>query len=175
MSNLTEQQREEIIKIFSRSNPDRMFLFDKIPEKRLMNAKKRFGQMIEMNEEVIFLLDESSFRTGRDGMMITPLGIYAKAGGSPPFFVSLSEVKELEMVQKKSIPELHIHSHSDEVFKISIIYGKKTAFNIIDEIILFLQGKQQRKEISDQNRCSNCGAPKHSSDIYCEYCGVEFG
>ncbi|WP_280770658.1 hypothetical protein [Salipaludibacillus daqingensis] len=71
-----------------------------IPEKKLMNAIKSYGQGIAPNN-VIALCDTTTFKSGKEGYLITRAGFYYKEILSAPLAINFSELVKVEKVEKR--------------------------------------------------------------------------
>lgn len=78
-----------------------IYFSPRIPEKKLNNAVSTYASMANPNE-VILLLDETVFGAAKDGLLLTPQGLFCHEMLTDPIFFPLCNIKDI-WAQKKDI------------------------------------------------------------------------
>jgi len=95
---------------------------ERIPEKKLMNALKSYGQDIA-SKNVIALCDTTILKNGKEGYLITKAGFYYKEIFSTPLAINFSELVKVEKVENR-IPR---KNKPDKIeLKLEIVENNKT-------------------------------------------------
>lgn len=184
MSAVNHFLREEIIKIFERHHPERTWLFEKSPPKKLANAKNSFGQLIDKDEQIILLYDDTVFGSAKNGLILTTHRIYVKNHLEKPRMFAIANIQKI--VFKNLITKCLIVSlKSGEQTKISLTLGDKSIFKTLEALFPILQKELSKSKKSHPSKnettlfepirehhlkCPGCGAHIRPTLNMCEYC-----
>ncbi len=90
---------EYVRKYVNKIKDPKIFFAPNIPEKKLANAINSYG--IDTNpNEVIVLIDNTVFGGAKEGLMLTTIGVVAKAIAEPGKYVHLRNIEEISMAGK---------------------------------------------------------------------------
>jgi len=175
MSQFTEAQREEIIAILGKHSPQNIAIFDGINEKKLNNAISTYGETIPSDEEIFLQYDGTAWGSAKDGFLMTNLGIYSKNLWESTKSATYQNIHTLNL--KKT--NLEVSVKVSENFNITLVHTPKNIYAFLQELLPLAQtgfktiSQQSKTNPSAQidNRCNGCGAPTHSHQAFCEYCG----
>ena len=171
MSTFTETQRKAIIEILERHAAQNVAVFDGINKQKLTNAVDTFGDRIVADEVIFLQYDGTVWGSARDGFLMTNLGIHSKNMWEPAQFVTYANIRSLTL--RKTTMTVEVTVRDD--FNINLTHTAKQIHALLEELLPlaqkgFVQPTSEKPAVKDQ-RCSGCGAPTHSVQNNCEYCG----
>ena len=173
MSKFTEMQRKEIIAILGKHSPQNIAIFDGINKQKLKNAISTFGQAIQSDEEVFLQYDGTVWGSAKDGFLMTNLGIHSKNMWESSNFVTYQNIRALTLRKTR----LEVDVAVSENFDIALTHTANQIAELLQELLPLAQAGfkvtlAQPDRIQIDNRCLGCGAPTHSEQNFCEYCGT---
>ena len=107
MSNiLTNEQREQIKRIFWNYAPEKVWLFEDIPKNYLSNAKIKYAKLMHEHEEIIMLFASSS--SGEKGFILSTDAIYTnlvtgRQNTKRSKKIALSDIKSMRVDKKVNV------------------------------------------------------------------------
>ena len=93
---LSSDIKNKIIEIRSpHIDLDELYMFDTIPRKLLENATKKYASAIGPDEVVVFLYDDTLFKSANEGFILTSKRLYYKNISEKGGFVALSDIDDV--------------------------------------------------------------------------------
>ena len=185
MPALSDDKRQKIITTHNgQEHVSRLFVFDHIPNKRLMRAVRNYAYNITALSDVIFLYDGSPFGTGGMGFVLTPETLYYKdlVGHGECLVADITEIT----FDPRAKPEasLFVRTRVGGRFQIGVwnLEGNRgdVVLRILDSVVGILQNRgaeaktEQGEATAPARRrvvCESCGARYANDTEICEYCG----
>jgi len=164
---------------------DALFLFEKIPQKKLNNAAGTYAQGVGVDEAIIMLYDSTVFGSAKEGFLLTTKRLYSKVLlGGKGSFTGIGEVQDVYL-DYTSGTEVAVKSLSG-VLKISntgAIDKEFKLYAVVYEAIKALGGLRNINDggtsgagttpSASQLQCTGCGAASSGGNsMECEYCGA---
>ena len=180
MSVFTEQQRREIEKIVNRNLPIKTSIFDDIDPKKLSNARASFGRGIKPDEEIFMQYDDTVFGSAREGILMTTVGMHTNGNMRGKRFIPYDDILSMG---KSSLASFSINLKDSHQIRLDANHDTRKIFALVGDLVNYMQ--QNQNKISNHllqpthaspsakidYRCAGCGAPNHSGQSFCEYCG----
>jgi len=164
---MDKKLKTELIKIFLKFNIPKMAVFEQIPAKKLKNAKKSYGQLLEDDEVVVLIYDETAFGSAKKGFILTNRRIHLKNIFDFPKTLELEDVVSFS---KKSLSEINANLRNGVVVSIMSSGTLKNDLNVslLNEMLIVL--KKGSKSMSSNLTCKSCGASVENQIGKCIYC-----
>ncbi|MCL2560629.1 MAG: zinc ribbon domain-containing protein [Turicibacter sp.] len=177
MNRLTDAQRTEIRNIFNRHQPMQTRVFEDIQPRKLKNAKESMGRGMGDDEEIFLLYDDTVFGSGKNGVLLTTKGMYARGIGEGSMFIVYDDIASMS----RNFSTITVRPKSGQEFKIDANHDTTKATAMLDELTRYMQtefgsgqSSLQTPDVtaSPRNReCQGCGAVAQPNQNFCEYCG----
>ena len=175
---LDENLKQEILSIYPPSASVRgmLFVFERIPPKKLKNAVKGYAPDAT-RDTVIALCDSTVFGSAKEGFLLTTERLYGKQIMTAGSCVNVKEITSVSYHKGKSRLDMnmvHIHTNMGTL-ELSLMGGAEDSeaiFTFLEKAIKIL--KNTKSSIAgasqqDTGYCSSCGAAGNGR--FCEYCG----
>lgn len=114
---------------------DRIYILDAIPHKKLANAIASFAQQIRPNQAMA-LVDDTAFGSGKDGLLVSDIGIHSKQ------LFQEARWLEFERVHDLRVKGTTVFINNREFVDLTMPHELPLAF-LISEIETYLQTKRR--------------------------------
>jgi len=161
---------------------DKLFIMERIPQKKFNNAVKSYAANMGQDERVLFLYDDTVFGSSKEGFILTSHALYSKNILESGNFASIEEIMHMTYDAGLLSSSIMVRTEFDK-FELQVTQAngsnEKTAvFNILNQTIKLLNGEVDREEAqvdlpsqpTFSPHCISCGAPVTRRARRCEYC-----
>jgi len=112
---------------------DKLYLFDDINPKKFGNAVKSYAQSLEPDETVILHYDETSFGSGKEGLILTSKRLYFRNSFQAGDVVGLSKIEKITYEEKKVLSTIFIKAEARS--DIELLIADRTRVKPLSELI----------------------------------------
>lgn len=188
--NYTEDSHENYLSIFNATNKfykkfgtgSCYYMIPDIPNDKLTNVMNSYAKWYAIkSEDVLFLIDTTTFGNAKDGCIVTDKQIISSLG----LAIDVSKVRSFTIENNKSVlvngQKIYSTTKSNErdimfvsVMNEAIHYNNSNISNrpIVSE---YNETKPEIKTTANQNseECPNCGKIIETGSSFCTYCGTK--
>ena len=167
-------------------NVEKLFMFEQIPHDKLFNATKSYAQnIIEQDEVVILLYDDTFFGSAKNGFVLTNKRLYSKNILSEVNVADVSNIRDIT-VSGDLIVTTHHDSFNIQITQTVDDAGKRRLPKVVQGIVNMLKSSKTYDSTATKDKaskeiakkfpriCKNCGAPLDPQTGVCEYCFTRY-
>jgi hypothetical protein len=124
---------EENVRLLPSISTHSIYFRDRIPQKKLNNAKKVYAQNV-FNDTIIAFHDNTLFGKGDDGFIITPNAIYFHELLGDPKVIPFEHIEKVELQNNNKKPILFVHFQSGKLELTKNVFDLEPTAKFLNEI-----------------------------------------
>ena len=191
MTVLSDALKEQIFQIYRRQpRVAKLFLFNDIPAAKLENAIASYAYIVDDDEEIILLYDDTLFGSSKEGFLLTSNRLYSKNIADSGFYADVDIIERMVIDIGRLTSSIMVYDSEEMVLNMQVTQASGKAennavFHVLNETVRLLRdnaaigaeggaGVKAKEPGQLPIQCRGCGAPVVAGVAACEYCGAGY-